>query len=71
MPFAVADPKKDMLYRLLATGQTEKFWNIHASVKGDSGIYSEEFKDLFATGMEKITQSSQPKTGVDLTYNPG
>ena len=47
MPFAVADPNNDMIYRLLVTGQTEKFWNVHASVKGDSGIYSEEFKDLF------------------------
>ena len=32
----------------------------------------QEFKDLFATGMEKITQSSQRKSGaIDLTYNPG
>ena len=32
----------------------------------------QEFKDLFATGMEKITQSSQRKPGaIDLTYNPG
>ena len=32
----------------------------------------QEFKDLFATGMEKITQSSQRKQGgIDLTYNPG
>ena len=47
MPFAVADPNTDMIYRLLVTGQTVRFWNVHASVKGDSGIYSEEFKDLF------------------------
>ena len=31
----------------------------------------QEFKDLFATGMEKISQSSGPKRGIDLTYNPG
>ncbi len=31
----------------------------------------QEFKDLFATGLEKITNSSAPKTGIDLTYNPG
>ena len=47
MPFAIADPNKDLIYNLLVTGQTEKFWHIHASVKNDSGIYSKEFKDLF------------------------
>ncbi len=31
----------------------------------------QEFKDLFATGLDKISNSSKPKTGIDLTYNPG
>ena len=30
MPFAVADPNKDLLYRLLVSGEAECFWNIHA-----------------------------------------
>ena len=31
----------------------------------------EEFKDLFATGKEKIQKTTGPKVGIDLTYNPG
>lgn len=31
----------------------------------------QEFKDLFATGLTKMQKTSAPKTGIDLTYNPG
>ena len=30
-----------------------------------------EFQDLFAFGTNNIKASSAPKTGIDLTYNPG
>lgn len=39
--------------------------------KKDQNDNVQEFKDLFATGLEKISNSSAPKTGIDLTYNPG
>ena len=31
----------------------------------------QEFKDLFATGLDKIKGSKGGKTGIDLSYNPG
>ena len=31
----------------------------------------QEFKDLFATGLDKINKTSGPKAGMDLSYNPG
>ena len=47
MPFAVADPDKDPLYRLLISGESEHFWNIHAQLEYNTCIHSDEFRRLF------------------------
>ena len=47
MPFAIADPERDILYRLLITGNADLFWDIHAQATEDGSIFTEEFKSLF------------------------
>ena len=56
-PFGIADPRNDDLYKVLAAGKTDVFWQVHA--KGNSGddIYSDDFKDLF----EQMTQFNPKK----------
>ena len=46
-PFSVADPHQDQLYKLLAAGRADVFWQVHAKGNGNEDIYSDEFKSLF------------------------
>ena len=46
-PFRSAKPS-DPHYKLIATGETQTFWSLHAEVDDDQrDIYSPQFKDLF------------------------
>ena len=47
MPFAIADPERDMLYRILVSGHSDLFWHIHAQATEDGSIFTEEFKSMF------------------------
>ena len=45
-PFENASPA-DPHYKLLATGSTDIFWQLHEEAAGGAGFFSEEFKDMF------------------------
>ena len=51
MPFAIADPERDILYRLLVTGNSDLFFEIHAQATKDGTVFSEEFMSLFSQMM--------------------
>lgn len=43
---------------------------VHTKPKNENDNVK-EFQDLFAFGTNKIKHVAAPKTGIDLTYNPG
>jgi len=46
-PFQSAN-QSDPHYQLLAAGRADLFWKAHEKCEGSSGLFSDDFKDLFA-----------------------